>query len=165
MIKSCEEVLSIDMKDRVPIHDRRIIDDRRKQSTPFLSRRTIFGGLRKKTFRRQEDKKKHIFIDNYGLWLFITLLLLLILSISDAYLTLILVKALNATEVNPTMAFYLEHGNITFFLVKILFTSVAIFIFCVFNNFAVARISLVLAIIIYVGIVYYELTILTNFFP
>ncbi len=153
------------MKDRFHIDDRRIIDDRRKQSTLFLSRQTIFGGLRKRTFRREEDKKKHIFIDNYGLWLFITLLLLLILSISDAYLTLILVKALNATEVNPTMAFYLEHGNITFFLVKILFTSVAIFIFCIFNNFAVARISLALAIIIYVGVVYYELSILPNFFP
>jgi len=153
------------MKDRVHFDDRRIIDDRRKQSTPFLSRQAIFGGMRKKTFRRKEDRKKHIFIDNYGTWLFVTLLLLLILSISDAYLTLILVKALNATEVNPTMAFYLEHGNITFFLVKILLTSVAISIFCVFNHFAVVRISLALAIIIYVGVVYYELSILTNFFP
>ena len=155
----------IAMKDRVPIDERRTIADRRKQSAPFLSRQTIFGGLRKKTFRREEDKKKHIFVDNYGPWLFTTLLLLLILSISDAYLTLILVKALHATEVNPTMAFYLEHGSITFFLVKILFTSVAISIFCVFNHFAVVRISLALAIIIYVGVVYYELSILTNFFP
>lgn len=154
----------IAVKDRVHIDDRRIIDDRRKKSTPFLSRQTIFGGLRK-TIRREEDKKKHIFIDNYGLRLFITLLLLLILSISDAYLTLTLVNAHNATEVNPIMALYLEHGSITFFLVKFLFTSVAVFIFCVFNNFAVARISLALAIIIYVGVVYYELSIMNNVFP
>ncbi len=154
----------IAVKDRVHIDDRRIIDDRRKKSTPFLSRQTIFGGLRK-TIRREEDQKKHIFIDNYGLRLFITLVLLLILSISDAYLTLTLVKARNATELNPIMALYLEHGNITFFLVKFLFTSVAIFIFCVFNNFAVARISLALAIIIYIGVVYYELSIMNNFFP
>ncbi len=157
-------MLVIAVKDRVHIDDRRIIDDRRKKSTPFLSRQTIFGGLRK-TIRREEDKKKHIFIDNYGLRLFITLLLLLILSISDAYLTLTLVNAHNATEVNPIMALYLEHGSITFFLVKFLFTSVAVFIFCVFNNFAVARISLALAIIIYVGVVYYELSIMNNVFP
>jgi hypothetical protein len=151
------------MKDRVHIDDRRSIDDRRKQSTPFLSRQTIFGG-RRKTIRRKEDKRKHIFLDNYGLLLFITLLLLLILSISDAYLTLTLVNAYNATELNPIMAYYLEYGSITFFLEKFLFTSVAVFIFCIFNNFAVARISLALAIIIYLGVVHYEISIMSNLF-
>ena len=144
--------------------EKRTIGDRRKRPTPFLSRQTIFGGLRR-TVRREGDRKKYIFVDNYGLWLFITLLLLLILSVCDAYLTLILVKALNATETNPTMAFYLEHGSMIFFLVKFLFTSVGVFIFCVFNNFVVTRVSLAMAIIIYVGVVYYELSILNNFFP
>ena len=151
------------MKDRVQIDDRRTIDDRRKQSTPFLSRQTIFGG-RRGTIRREGDKGKHIFLDNYGLLLFITLLLLLILSISDAYFTLTLVKAYNATELNPIMAFYLECGSITFFLAKFLFTSVAVFIFCIFNHFAIARISLALAIIIYFSVVQYELSILNNLF-
>ena len=151
------------MKDRVHIDERRIIDDRRKQSTPFLSRHTIFVGQRR-TIRRKEDKRKHIFLDNYGLLLFITLLLLLLLSISDAYLTLTLVKAYNATELNPVMAFYLEYGSVTFFLEKFLFTSVAVFIFCVFNHFAVVKISLALAIIIYLGVVQYELSIMNNFF-
>lgn len=151
------------MKDRFHMNNTRIIDDRRRQSTPFLSRQTICGG-RRKTIRREEDKEKHIFLDNYSLRLFITLLLLLILSISDAFLTLTLVKTHGATELNPIMAFYLEYGSITFFLQKFLFTSVAIFIFCVFNHFAVVRISLALAIILYLGIVYYELSILNNLF-
>jgi len=156
-------VLVIAMKDRVHIDDRRIIDDRRKQSTPFLSKQTIFGG-RRRTIRREEDKGRHIFLDKYGLLLFITLLLLLLLSITDAYLTLTLVKAYNATELNPVMAFYLEYGSVTFFLEKFLFTSVAVFIFCVFNHFAVVKISLALAIIIYLGVVQYELSIMNNFF-
>ena len=151
------------MKDSIHINDRRITDDRRKQSTPFLSMQTIFGG-RRKTIRRKEDKRKHIFLDNYGLPLFITLLLLLLLSITDAYLTLTLVKAYNATELNPVMASYLECGSITFFLGKFLFTSVAVFVFCVFNHFAFVRISLTLAIIIYLGVVQYELSILNNLF-
>jgi Domain of unknown function (DUF5658) len=162
--KLCKEVLVIAVKDGDRINDRRVTGDRRKRPTPLLCRQAVSGGLRKNV-RRKEDKKKHIFVDTYGLRLFITLLLLLTLSITDAYLTLILVKAFNAAEVNPTMAFYLRHGSITFFLVKILFTSVAVFIFCVFNCFAVARISLALAIIIYAGVVYYELSILSNFFP
>lgn len=124
----------------------------------------MFGG-RRKIIRREDDKKTYIPIDNYGLRLFIILLLLLLLSISDAYLTLSLVKVYNATELNPFMALYLEHGSITFFLEKFLFTSVAVFIFCVFNNFAVARISLALAIIVYFGLVCYELSIMHNFFP
>ena len=151
------------MKDRVHINDKRILDDRRKQSTSFLSRQTISGG-RRRTIRRQGDKRKHIFLDNYGLLLFIILLLLLLLSITDAYLTLALVKAYSATELNPIMAFYLEYGTITFFLQKFLFTSVAIFIFCVFNHFAVVRVSLALAIIIYLGVVQYELSIMNNLF-
>ena len=153
----------IAMKDRVHPDDRRILDDRRKQSTPFLSRQTIFDG-RRRTIRREEDKGRHIFLDKYGLLLFITLLLLLLLSITDAYLTLTLVKAYNATELNPVMAFYLEYGSVTFFLEKFLFTSVAVFIFCVFNHFAVVKISLALAIIIYLGVVQYELSIMNNFF-
>ena len=124
----------------------------------------IVGG-RRRTIRREEDRKKHILLDNYGLLLFVTLLLLLILSLTDAYLTLILVKECNATELNPVMAFYLECGSITFFLGKFLFTSIAVFIFCVFNHFAVVRISLAMVIIFYLSVVQYELSIMNSLFP
>lgn len=125
---------------------------------------SIYSG-RRETIRREVDKKKFILVDNYSPRLFIILLLLLLLSITDAYLTLSLVKVSNATELNPIMALYLEHGTFTFFLEKFLFTSVAVFIFCVLNNFAVARVSLALAIIFYFGLVFYELNIMSNFFP
>jgi hypothetical protein len=144
--------------------ERRSTGNRRKLSTAALSRQTIYGG-RRKTVRREDDRKTCILVDNYGLRLFIFLLLLLLLSISDAYLTLSLVKVYNATELNPIMALYLEHGSITFFAEKFLFTSVAVFIFCVLNNFAVARISLVLAVMLYFGLVCYELSIMRNFYP
>ncbi len=146
------------------MQDRRIIGDRRKLSTACLSKQTIFRGKRK-TIRREADQNTYIPVDNYSTRLFIILLLLLLLSITDAYLTLSLVQVRNATELNPIMALYLEHGTATFFLEKFLFTSVAIFIFCVLNNYAVARASLALAIIFYSGLVYYELSIMRNFFP
>lgn len=152
------------VKDIVHMEDKRSINDRRRLPKLYLSRQTIFGG-RRRMIRRGEDRKTHILTDNYDLGLFITLLLLLMLSISDAYLTLILVKTYNATELNPIMALYLEHGCITFFLEKFLFTSIAVFIFCILNRFAMARISLTLAIIIYFGVVYYELSIMNSFVP
>lgn len=151
------------MKDNAHRDDKRTVHDRRGQSTPFLSGQKNSCG-RRRTIRRKEDTRKHIFIDNYGLPLFIILLLLLLLSMTDAYLTLILVKTYNATELNPIMAFYLEHGSITFFTQKFLFTSLAVFIFCVFNHFAVVRISMALSITIYLGVVHYELRILHALF-
>ena len=105
-----------------------------------------------------------MFVDHYGFELFITLLLLLLLSVLDAYLTLSLITGNLAKEMNPIMALYLEHGTMTFFLEKILFTAAAIFIFCVFNHFAITRISLALAIILYFAVVSYEVSIMNNFF-
>lgn len=143
--------------------DGRIISDRRKRSIPLLARHAISGG-RRTTIRREGDRKTHLFVDNYSLRLFIALLFLLILSISDAYLTLTLLNAQIATEGNPIMAFFLRHSVITFFLAKFLFTSIAVFIFCISNHFVTTRISLALAIIIYLGVVSYELRIMSSFF-
>ena len=154
----------IPSKDDYYMKDRRIIGDRRKLSTAFLSRQSIYSG-RRETIRREVDKKKYSLVDNYSPRLFIILLLLLLLSVTDAYLTLSLVNVSNTKELNPIMALYLEHGTFTFFLEKFLLTSVAVFIFCVLNNFAVARVSLALAIIFYFGLVFYELNIMSNFFP
>ncbi len=144
--------------------DRRSAGNRRRHPTALLSRQAMCGG-RRNTVRRKDDRKTCILVDNYGLRLFIFLLLLLLLSISDAYLTLSLVGVYKATELNPIMALYLEHGSLTFFLEKFLFTSVAVFIFCVLSNFAAARISLALAIILYFGLVCYELDMMRNFLP
>jgi len=155
--------MSCSLKDGIQMKDRRILDDRRKQTTLFVSRHTFRAG-RRRTIRREEDKEKHIFVDHYGLHLFIALLFLFILSMLDAYLTLELANANMATEVNPVMALYLEHSNVTFLVEKFLFTSVAVFIFCVSNHFSITRISLALAIIIYFGVVLYEVSVMNNFF-
>jgi hypothetical protein len=149
------------VKNSFYIGDRRIVGDRRKLRSRFLSKHTIFGG-RRRIIRRREDKKSHILVDSYDLRTFIVILLLLMLSISDAYLTLTLVKTYDAIELNPIMALYLEAGNITFFLEKFLITSMAVFIFCVFSHRAVTRVFLGLSIIIYSGLVYYEVSLLNS---
>ena len=50
--------------------------DRRVKPTPFLSRFTLTGG-RRKTVRRQHDRRKHIFVDLYDTRLFLAIFALL----------------------------------------------------------------------------------------
>jgi len=145
-------------------NDKRTSPDRRKQPTAFAGRYTFISG-RRRTIRREGDKKKHIFVDWYSSRLLITLLSLLILSLLDAYFTLLLIKDHGVTEANPVMAFYLELGEISFIMEKFLFTAVSIFIFCVYNNFLVTRVSLASSIAVYSGVILYELNIIYKFFP
>ena len=69
----------MDLKDRKDIKDKRSFTDRRKRPTPFVSRYTFWGG-RRKLIRREEDKRKHNFVDLYSPSLLIILLVVLILT-------------------------------------------------------------------------------------
>jgi len=144
--------------------DRRIVPDRRKQPPFFASRHAFIVG-RRKIIRRELDKKKYIFVDWYSPQLLITLLFLLILSLLDAYFTLTLIKEHGVAEANPIMAFYLECGDISFITGKFLFSTASIFIFCLYNNFFVTKVSLASSIIIYLVVILYELNIMYKFFP
>ena len=61
----------------------------------------LFGG-RRKSARRDRDKKDFIYVDQYHPWLLVAILLLVILSICDALFTLRLLEQ-GATEKNPLM--------------------------------------------------------------
>jgi len=58
---------------------------------------------------------------------FAVILLIISLSILDAFFTLELIR-LGGTETNPIMCYYLEHGPLVFFIVKYLLTSASIFL-------------------------------------
>lgn len=144
--------------------ERRNLLDRRKGPTPFISRYTFFGG-RRKTIRRCSDRGKYNFVDMYSPHLLLMLLLLLILNISDGFLTLILIKENIAEELNPIMSFYLELGNIPFFTAKFFFTILPLFTFCLCKNFSITKVSIITAITIYISIIIYELNLIFKFLP
>ncbi|MEW6001397.1 MAG: DUF5658 family protein [Nitrospirota bacterium] len=144
------------------LSDRRIVSDRRKHPTPFISKYTFIGG-RRKIIRRQADKKKYVFVDLYESRLFVTLLFLLILSLCDGYFTIALSRENFIVEANPVMAFYLEWGHVRFILSKFLITSVTCIIFCLCKNFSITKFSLGSMIIIYIGIMIYELNLIYKF--
>lgn len=144
--------------------DKRIVPDRRKHPTCFVSRYTFIGG-RRKIIRRELDRQRYVFVDWYSPQLLITLLCLLILSLLDAYFTLTLIREHGVAEANPIMAFYLECSDISFITGKFLFTAVSIFIFCLYSNFFITKVSLASSLVIYLVVILYELNIMYKFFP
>ncbi len=129
--------------------------DRRKQPTRIISRYTFFGGKRM-TVRRTNDKKAHLFVDLYSTRLLAAVILLLLLSSLDAYLTLSLIYKGRVVEANPIMAYFLDYGILPFTFVKIMITSTALIVLCVFKNVNLTRISVPLTIKIYLAVIVYE---------
>lgn len=138
----------------------RIIKDRRKCPTSIISRYTFYGGKRK-TVRRDRDKKGHIYVDLYSTRLLIAVLSLLLLSCLDAYLTLELIGKGQVVEVNPIMAFFLQYGPAPFNLIKFIITACCLTVLCLFKNVRITRICLPIAIKIYLMIVGYEFYLFT----
>jgi len=138
--------------------------DRRIRPTPFLSRYALTGG-RRKVVRRNDDRRKHIFVDLYDTRLFIAIFILLILNLLDGFLTLLLVQGNIIVEANPIMAFCLDYGHVPFFFVKYLLMAVSLLIFCIFRGFKLSKISLVCSIMLYASVLMYELRIVYEHYP
>ena len=138
--------------------------DRRVKPTPFLSRYTLTGG-RRKGVRRNDDMRKHIFVDLYDTRLFIAIFVLLILNVLDGFLTLLLVRENIIVEANPVMAFCLDYGHVPFFWVKYLLMAGSLLIFCIFRGFRLSRISLVCSIMLYASVLIYQLRIVYEHYP
>jgi hypothetical protein len=134
----------------------RALPDRRKDPTPIISRFTFIGG-RRKTVRRDTDKKEHIYVDLYSTRLLIAVVFLLILSCLDAFLTLQLIKKGSAVEANPLMAYVLNYGTTPFTVIKFSITAFSLTILCLFKNVKITRLCLPFAIKMYVLVVIYEL--------
>ena len=143
------------MKTTTSTKDSRNQSDRRSTPTPVISRYTLQGGQRK-TVRRDYEKGKHLFVDLYSTRLFIAVLVLLLLSCFDAYMTLTLIDRGSVYEANPLMAYFLDYGIMHFTAAKLIMTITAICILCLFKNVRLTRIGLPLAINIYLLIVAYE---------
>ncbi len=97
----------------------------------------LFNG-RREQIRREEDSRKVLFFDRYSPKLFAAIAAILMLSIFDALLTLILIDK-GSTELNPVMAYFLQHGMLPFIVVKYLLTSIGVVILLIFKNVFLTR--------------------------
>ena len=97
----------------------------------------LFNG-RREGIRREEDSRKVFFFDRYHSKLFAAITAILMLSIFDALFTLILIKN-GSTELNPVMAYFLQHGLLPFIVVKYFLTSIGVVILLIFKNVILTR--------------------------
>ena len=143
-------------------NERRSAPDRRKEPTRFACKHTFCGGQRRDV-RRGGDKRKYLFVDLYSSRLWIAVLTVTVLTLVDAYLTLSLIEMKIFVEANPIMAFFLGHGNSLFIVAKSLFTSLALFFLCLTQNYVLSKISLAFAILVYLSVILYEVSLLYKF--
>ena len=92
----------------------------------------LFNG-RREGIRREEDSRKVFFFDRYHPKLFAAITAILMLSIFDALFTLILINN-GSTELNPVMAYFLQHGPLPFIVAKYFLTSIGVVILLIFKN-------------------------------
>ena len=95
--------------------ERRRGQERRKKRIGFFSKYWLTG--KREVFRRKEDSQTNEKVDRYSAKTLAVILIILMLSTIDAIFTIELINE-GATELNPLMAYYLNHGPLVFFGAK-----------------------------------------------
>lgn len=113
--------------------------DRRKNNKARL-KYLLFNGRRERS-RRDEDRGKAFIFDIYNQKLFLAITAILVLSILDAVLTLVVIQR-GARELNPVMAYFLEHGTLIFIVAKYVLTSIGVLILLIFKNVFLTKIKI-----------------------
>lgn len=141
-------------------NNRREVKDRRRSPTNPLSWSSFRG--RRRRIRRDQDLKRHIYVDRYSHADLAAVVATLGLSVLDAIFTIYLTGH-GAKEVNPVMEFYLGLGPFPFLLIKYVLTAGCLVFVLVHKNYHTlggrlpVRILLFLVPVLYAILVAYEL--------
>jgi hypothetical protein len=114
---------------RWPQVEQRSGRDRRAGNFRFLSRYWLTG--KRGEPRRREDRERSYRVDRHHPRVLVPVLLILLLSLTDAVLTLYLVGH-GAAEINPLLNYCLHQGHLPFLVTKYSLTAGAILI-VIFN--------------------------------
>ena len=112
--------------------DTRALKDRRKHSTPAISRFTLWG--RRKTFRRKEDREKGGYIDYYHPGLLIPLTLIVGLTVLDALFTMMILDD-GGWEINPVVRSVIQLYGDRFWVWKFVIVSFPLPLLCLHSKF------------------------------
>ncbi len=148
----------------LPHPDRRKQNRRSKPTSP-LTTPSLFG--KRKNIRRDEDLLTQPYVDLYSFSSVLSVLVTLILSVTDAIFTLKLIS-LGGSELNPFMDFFLQMGPFPFLIVKYLLTGTCLIIFLVHKNRVIfggrlrVKFLLVFSLLVYFTLILYELVLLSS---
>jgi hypothetical protein len=138
--------------------DRRILKDRRKQSTSALSRYALGG--KRRTLRRKKDQEAGGYVDRYGPKLFVCLILIISLNVIDAFQTIMLLD-LGGRELNPIVRSAMQLFGDNFWIWKFFIASASVVFLCLHSRFRKAKPIIVFATIMYMVIVVYHFLLLS----
>lgn len=140
--------------------DRRSGQERRKRSLPRLGDLLVYR--RRGQVRRAADKSRIHVLDIYHPSLFISILLILFLSIIDGMLTLYLIER-GATELNPVMDLFLQISPWAFVGAKYALTSLSLIALLAAQHTVLKRLNIRVRllfpgfIVIFSGVILWEL--------
>jgi hypothetical protein len=115
----------------IQFEERRSGRERRARPTSPFTLQSLFGS--RGHYRRKEDARKFLYVDVYSKSTVAFLIATMILSITDAFLTLWLVGK-NVSEVNPVMEFFLNLGPFQFIMIKLFMTAFGLVTLLVLKN-------------------------------
>ena len=110
--------------------------DRRHEGVVF-GLRYLFCARRKEV-RRFADHRESFFLDHNSLKVFSIIIAVILLSVTDALLTLYLIHN-GATEINPIMVYFLKYGPLPFFVAKYLLTTASVVLLLIYQNAHIFR--------------------------
>ena len=137
--------------------ERRGSMDRRRASTPRLSRYSLAGGRRRDV--RRGPEREGTFVDLYDWPLLGVLAWIAIANMADSFFTLHHLQA-GGVELNPIAEELLRTGHLGFVSIKCGLISVALLVLLMHKNFAAARLGIWVAGIAYTLLFAYHLLLL-----
>ena len=144
--------------------ERRSGMERRQNQIPFFKLILLKG--KRCRLRRANDRKQITLLDHYHPSLFIMILVVLSLSLVDAFLTLTLLEK-GAVELNPVMRYYISLGPMVFVVAKYGLTIVPLVIMLILNGIISERYRIGLLMFPFCGLMFgsvviWEIYLLSN---
>lgn len=137
--------------------------DRRRKNSLRTALHSLYRN-RRASVRRIDDEAINVYIDRHEPWMVYMALGALLLSATDAYLTLALLQH-GSYEMNPFMDYFIQKDERLFFIVKFALTSACIVFVLMHKNFRFLRLFkgyhvLLTSFALYSLLICYELTML-----
>jgi hypothetical protein len=132
----------------------RILNDRRKQPTPVLSRFIFLG--RRRNFRRKEDQERGGYVDRYGSVLLFLIVLIAGLNILDALFTMMILED-GGLEINPIVHSAIQIYGDRFWIWKFAMVSFSLILLCLHIKFRLAKPAIFGISAAYVTIVLFQI--------
>ena len=134
--------------------DKRILNDRRRQPTPALSKFALQG--RRRSFRRKEDRQRGGYVDRYGSGLLFLIVLIAGLNILDAFFTMMILED-GGLEMNPIVRNAIQIYGDRFWIWKFVMVSVPLILLCLHNKFRLVKPAMVGISVVYMTVVLFQI--------